>query len=127
MLWQIAFMPNLVCKNQEADNLDLVNLKEAPQIPLSLVELPAEHLLMAPLAFLAEQEVHLVGLLLHLEVLEMIKTEGTALKLKIKEEDMREVIKKENRREAMKGGQGERVEEVRRGAMGKRLGVGIVL
>ena len=127
MLWQIAFMPNLVCKNQEVDHLDPVNLKEAPQIHLSLVELAAEHLLMAPLAFLAEQEVHLVGLLLHLEVLEMIKTEGTALKLKIKEEERREVIKKERKREEMKGGQGERVEEVRRGAMGRSLGVGIVL
>ena len=97
MLWQIAFMPNLVCKNQEADHLDLVNLKEAPQIPLSLVELPAEHLLMAPLVSLAEQEVHLAGLLLHLivlEALEMIRIEGIALKLEIKEEERREVIKK---------------------------------
>ena len=127
-MWlQTAFMLNLVWKNQEVDNLDPVNLKKAPQTHLILVELAAEHLLMAPLAFLAEQEVHLVGLLLHLEVLEMIKTEGTALKLKIKEEERREVIKKEKKREAMKGGQGERVEEVRRGAMGKSLGMGIVL
>ena len=83
---------------------------------------------MAPVAFLAEQEVHLVGLLLHLEVLEMIKTEGTNLKLKIKEEERREVIKEERRREAMKGGQGKRMKEGRREAMGKRLilGVGIV-
>ena len=90
-------MPNLVCKNQEADLLDLVNHKEAPQIPLSLVELPAEHLLMAPLVSLEEQEVHLAGLLLHLivlEALEMIRIEGIALKLEIKEEEKREVIKK---------------------------------
>ena len=80
MWWQTAFMLNLVWKNQEVDNLDPVNLKKAPQTHHILVELAAEHLLMAPLAFLAEQEVHLVGLLLHLEVLEMIKTEGTALK-----------------------------------------------
>ena len=130
-------MPNLVCKNQEADLLVLVNLKEAPQIPLSLVELPAEHLLMAPGVSIAEQEVHLAGLLLHLvvlEALEMIRIEGIAMKPENKEEERREVIKEERRevikeerrREAMKGGQGKRVKEGRRGAMGKCLGVGIV-
>ena len=63
--------------------MDPVNLEKAPLTHLKLAEQAAEHLLMAPVAFLAEQEVHLVGLLLHLEVLEMIKIEGTALKLKI--------------------------------------------
>ena len=117
-------MPNLVCKNQEADLLDLVNHKEAPQIPLSLVELPAEHLLMAPGVSIAEQEVHLAGLLLHLvvlEALEMIRIEGIAMKQEIKEGERRKVIKEERRREAMKGGQGKRMREGRREAMEKRL------
>ena len=40
---------------------------------------------------------------------------------------MRGDIKKERIREERKEGQGERVEEVRIGAMGRSLGVGIVL
>ena len=77
-MWlQTAFMLNLVWRNQEVDHLNPVNLKKAPQTHLKLAEQAAEHLLMAPVAFLAEQEVRLVGLLLHLEVQEMIKTEAS--------------------------------------------------
>ena len=80
-MWlQTAFMLNLVWKNQEVDHLNPVNLKKAPQTHLKLAEQAAEHLLMAPVALLAEQEVHQVELLLHLEVQEMTETEATALK-----------------------------------------------
>ena len=92
-MWlQTAFMLNLVWKNQEVDHLNPVNLKKAPQTHLKLAEQVAEHLLMAPVALLAEQEVHLAGLLLHLvvlEALEMIRIEGIAMKSEIKEEDRR--------------------------------------
>ena len=80
-MWlQTAFMLNLVWKNQEADHLDPVNLEKAPLTHLKLAEQAAEHLLMAPVAFLAEQEVHQVELLLHLVDQEMTETEATAMK-----------------------------------------------
>ena len=73
-------MLNLVLKKQEVDHLNPVNPKKASQIHLKLAEQVAEHLLMAPVALLAEQEVQQVELLLHLEVQEMTETEATALK-----------------------------------------------
>ena len=119
-------MPNLVSKDQEADLLVLVSLKEAPHILLSLVEQLAGHLLKA-LGVSIEQEVHLGGQFLHLVVgaLEMIRIEDIAMKLKIKEKERRKVIKEERRREAMKGGQGKRMREGRREAMEKRLSLGV--
>ena len=78
---------------------------------------------MAPGVSIAEQEVRLAVLFLHLvvEALEMIRIEDIAMKLKIKEGERRKVIKEERRREAMKGGQGKGMREGRREAMEKRL------
>ena len=80
-MWlQTAFMLNLVWKNQEVDHLNPVNLKKAPQTHLKQAEQVAEHPPMAPVALLAEQELHQVELLLYQVEQKMTETEATVMK-----------------------------------------------